>query len=615
MDSHTIPAVGAAPVPATSLSAQAAAKSREAEREQLRKQWRERDEQRLMEAEARSGAARETIESTRASSRSPARSSSRSPARGTSRSPSRSPMRDRKFSSEQLSHISPDVAKATAAARAKSKAHRAASDALDASVLAAAAGQGDWEAQKRGLRRGAAFLEWLHSDVDARPIAPLDDYRYEFDEELAAKAMRKEASEEANAAAVKQARDNDAHTIAQRALQARRLNKQMNRPPPGLGALDRRLWAAYCEHETDEVGGGLTKMGFDAAFAAAGLMAETSQTANARWRRAELAKSGRVVWVEFRRLGNQLKALEELNQTEAAAARENKRVATDLAAASAIQARVRGNATREQTDAAILERRRAEQRMLTDEQTRARYESAYGIKGASVPTAAFAADTYGSAALARPGDGGSIAPVYPTSPKAGLSPSPHKPGRRPKPAQAFPQPQAYAPGLAYAQPAAYAPPATDPYTLAPAATTSSYLQYLSSDSAHLAPGVAPAHRASWPILPEEPPPFKISSEGTTAGSEAVVARAVAAAAVASAVAPAAPLTRQGSINVPDHMMHLQQQPLRLPQRTCGPHYSSPAPPVKLTPTDQLMATKAQAAQRAKLGSVESQRRRAEMMRI
>ena len=327
-------------------------------------------------------------------------------------------MRDRKFSSEQLSHISPDVAKATAAARAKSKAHRAASDALDASVLAAAAGQGDWEAQKRGLRRGAAFLEWLHSDVDARPIAPLDDYRYEFDEELAAKAMRKEASEEANAAAVKQARDNDAHTIAQRALQARRLNKQMNRPPPGLGALDRRLWAAYCEHETDEVGGGLTKMGFDAAFAAAGLMAETSQTANARWRRAELAKSGRVVWVEFRRLGNQLKALEELNQTEAAAARENKRVATDLAAASAIQARVRGNATREQTDAAILERRRAEQRMLTDEQTRARYESAYGIKGASVPTAAFAADTYGSAALARPGDGGA-APTAPAEAQEG----------------------------------------------------------------------------------------------------------------------------------------------------------------------------------------------------
>lgn len=42
--------------------------------------------------------------------------------------------------------------------------------------------------------------------------------------------------------------------------------------------------------------------------------------------------------------------------------------------------------------------------------------------------------------------------------------------------------------------------------------------------------------------------------------------------------PRAPLTRQGShLNVPPHMLHLQQQPLRLPNRGCGPHYAIPSP--------------------------------------
>ena len=58
-------------------------------------------------------------------------------------------------------------------ARARRRAERCASDALDASVLATAAGQGDAVAHQRGLLRGAAYLEWLHSDTDVRPIAPL----------------------------------------------------------------------------------------------------------------------------------------------------------------------------------------------------------------------------------------------------------------------------------------------------------------------------------------------------------------------------------------------------------------------------------------------------------
>ena len=41
--------------------------------------------------------------------------------------------------------------------------------------------QAETEAEARGLSRGAAYLAWLHTEVDRRPVAPLDDFRFEFE--------------------------------------------------------------------------------------------------------------------------------------------------------------------------------------------------------------------------------------------------------------------------------------------------------------------------------------------------------------------------------------------------------------------------------------------------
>ena len=737
----------ALPLPAVSPSdrrdyAVADAQQREAERDALRQQWRARDAQALAEYEAQANATRETIlaqgrpsratSGRRSNPASPERRSTNRAATASSPRSPRSPRSSKGRASAAASksksppratrHV-PSLAPAPAITGRRAQLERAAvvADAIDESLRAAATGQGDLEAQAKGMARGAAYLEWLHSDVDVRPPRPLDDFKFEFDEAAAAKALRQQASDEAAAAAELEAEAHAQRAEARLAARARRLNHNIAHPPVNLSVFQKRLWVAFCEHESDEAGGGLTKSNFDAAMSAVGLDPPSSEALAARWRRVDLdATTNRVAWVEFKRVGTRLKSLDEATKSEAASSASAKAVAADRHAATKIQSSYRGRSARKTVVSRHADRRKQAQQMLAEEEAReqaqmlladANARARYAEQEASARYAAQLAETYsgkplggasssvggapymggappgsssvydrglydremvgvggyggrgstppgsqGSTALAATRDGPLSpllgapvgAPVYPPPPsrqssacEPGLSrqssageKSPHKPGRRPKS-------PAFAPSD---PPGGRNPPYPPPSQTALAATRDGPLSPLLGAPVYPPPqrALAPSTSAdslrpssAWPVLDDEPLPFERgayggSSAGSTPHPSGVDPR------------PPATFSRHGShLTVPDHMLHLQSQPLRLPSRGCGPNYATPTPlpsavsnamlaseplqrlspsqrdgtlmirEVHITPADQAMATKLQAAQRAKLARKETTRRRTE----
>ena len=218
-------------------------------------------------------------------------------------------------------------------------ARRAACGGRDALDVALTHQSSDGEAEQRGLQRGTAYLAWLHSDIDQRPIKPLHAFKFEFDESLS--TLQEQARAEAAAAEAQQSE----HELRAEADRQRRIARNIAAPPPKLSSFQTRLWAAFCEVDV-EGSQSLSRRQFEAALASVGLVASGSANAASRWRDAQRDRNGRVPWGEFRRVGTQLKALEDVHIQQVAALAAATQDASRQRAAQLIQSRTRGRAAR-----------------------------------------------------------------------------------------------------------------------------------------------------------------------------------------------------------------------------------------------------------------------------
>ncbi len=205
-------------------------------------------------------------------------------------------------------------------------------------------------AEARGRERGAEFLHWLRSEVEARPIAPLEAFRFAFDERP--DALHAAAKAEAEVAAAVRAHAHAtigaaAESTAAVAARQRRVAANLASPPPNLSAFAGRMWTAFCEADVDSCDA-LTRVQFEAALASLQLSAPPAEAA-ARWRAAGRdLHSGRLTWIEFKRLVSQYKSLADAATRRAEQTQTATRTAAERVAAARIQASARGNLTRKQ---------------------------------------------------------------------------------------------------------------------------------------------------------------------------------------------------------------------------------------------------------------------------
>ena len=80
------------------------------------------------------------------------------------------------------------------------------------------------------------------------------------------------------------AHDHQNRSSAAAAARAKRLKNAIANPPPRLTTFQKRLWVAYCEHESEadvsQGSGGLDRRQFDAALSAVNLEERDSPSAS-----------------------------------------------------------------------------------------------------------------------------------------------------------------------------------------------------------------------------------------------------------------------------------------------------------------------------------------------
>ena len=98
-----------------------------------------------------------------------------------------------------------------------------------------------------------------HPGVETRPVPPLEAFRFEFDEEAALAKLKEQAKEEAAAAAAATAASHRSSREAQEEARQRRVAHAIAHPPARLEGLHKRLWAAFCEAQSQESEDGAKK--------------------------------------------------------------------------------------------------------------------------------------------------------------------------------------------------------------------------------------------------------------------------------------------------------------------------------------------------------------------
>ena len=228
-------------------------------------------------------------------------------------------------------------------------------------------------AEARGRERGAEFLHWLRSEAEARPVTPLEAFRFAFHE--GPDALHAAAKAEAEAAASMHAHARRAigdaggngssapESTAAAAARQRRVAANLADPPPNLSAFAGRMWTAFCEADVDSCDA-LTRVQFEAALASLQLSASPAEAA-ARWRAAGRDKhSGRLPWTEFKRLANQYKSVAEAAARRAEETKTAAKAAAERFASTRIQATARGHLTRKQVLRQQKEAQRREREAL-----------------------------------------------------------------------------------------------------------------------------------------------------------------------------------------------------------------------------------------------------------